>query len=51
MGYTFPMLPGMPLEKVVPRASASGIKLLAELLIFDPNRRPNANTILKHEYF
>lgn len=41
----------MPLESIVPNASADAVELLNELLYWNPNRRPTCSQSLRSSYF
>lgn len=51
MHFKFPRFVPTPLEKLVPNASADALSLLADLLIYDPKKRPTAAQALQHPYF
>ncbi|KAG2227999.1 hypothetical protein INT45_012023 [Circinella minor] len=51
MGFSFPQIPGTPLENIFPTASASMIDLLKRFLYYDPQRRIQASEALKHPFF
>ncbi|XP_072016760.1 cyclin-dependent kinase 20-like [Amphiura filiformis] len=48
---TFPENPPIPLEKVVPDASAEALDLLKKFLVYPSNRRISAAEALLHPYF
>ncbi|KAJ3282216.1 hypothetical protein HDU76_008752, partial [Blyttiomyces sp. JEL0837] len=39
------------LAEFMPRASTSGLQLIADMLLYDPHRRPTASESLQHEWF
>mmetsp|Transcript_39548 Transcript_39548/g.86141 ORF Transcript_39548/g.86141 Transcript_39548/m.86141 type:complete len:349 (-) Transcript_39548:522-1568(-) len=49
---SFPPMPGIPLEEVLPDAPPSALTLLRELLAYNPRNRPSAEQVLaKSAYF
>ncbi|XP_046840777.1 cyclin-dependent kinase 20-like [Xenia sp. Carnegie-2017] len=48
---TFPMMPAIPLEKLVPDASTEAIKLLKMFLVYPSKSRIPASEALLHPYF
>lgn len=51
MNYTFPRFSATPLQELIPNASKDAIKLMNDLLKYDPNKRPTANQALQYSYF
>jgi protein kinase len=51
LGLRFPNTVPVGLESLVPNASPAGMRLLSELLRYDPARRPTATQALQHEFF
>ncbi|KAI9249246.1 kinase-like domain-containing protein [Phascolomyces articulosus] len=51
MGFSFPQIPGTPLENVLPTASPSMIDLIRKFLYYDPQRRIQASEALQHPFF
>ena len=41
----------MPLKQILARASGQALDLITNLLVWDPTRRPLAESCLKHPYF
>jgi len=51
MNYQFPTSQGSNLEMIIPDASADSIAMITEMLRWDPNKRPTAQTLLTHAFF
>ncbi|CAK0904338.1 unnamed protein product [Prorocentrum cordatum] len=51
MGFKFPQMTPTALEVLLPQGSPNGLCLAAELLQWDPGRRPNASKVLQHPFF
>lgn len=51
MNFRFPQCVAMSLGSAVPTASASGIQLIQEMLLWDPKARPTASQALSMPYF
>uniref|UniRef100_A0A182PTL2 non-specific serine/threonine protein kinase n=1 Tax=Anopheles epiroticus TaxID=199890 RepID=A0A182PTL2_9DIPT len=49
--FRFPECPKIPLATLVTRASTSGIQLLEDLLLWEPEKRPTAQQSMKYPYF
>ncbi|XP_065084257.1 probable serine/threonine-protein kinase DDB_G0268078 [Ochlerotatus camptorhynchus] len=49
--FRFPECPKIPLESLVIRASTSGIQLLEDFLLWEPDKRPTAQQSLKYPYY
>lgn len=51
MNFKFPKMVATPLKKLIPQASAEGLELMAWLMAWNPEKRPNCNKTLRHAYF
>jgi serine/threonine protein kinase len=51
MGFKFPSVTAIPLGEVVPTAPTAALEIIADTLIYDPNKRPSASDILTHSWF
>ncbi|XP_010621154.1 serine/threonine-protein kinase MAK isoform X3 [Fukomys damarensis] len=51
MNFRFPQCVPINLKTLVPNASNEAIHLMAEMLNWDPKKRPTASQALKHPYF
>jgi protein kinase len=51
MQFKFPQFVATPLSQLIPNASPDAIKLMTDLLVFDPNRRPTASQALQYPFF
>ncbi|KAJ3072246.1 hypothetical protein HDU98_003989 [Podochytrium sp. JEL0797] len=52
MGFKFPNMNAVAMEDVLPPGVAVGIvEVVADLLLYDPGRRPTAADVLGHEWF
>ncbi|XP_063708939.1 serine/threonine-protein kinase MAK [Culicoides brevitarsis] len=49
--FQFPECPKVPLETLVTRASAEGLQMMVDMLMWDPDRRPSAQQSLKYPFF
>lgn len=49
--FRFPECPKIPLSSVITRASQQGLHLIAELLYYDPDKRPSAQQSQRYPYF
>ncbi|BGO91550.1 hypothetical protein NBRC10512_003210 [Rhodotorula toruloides] len=49
--HNFPQVQAVPLEQILPRASAAAIDLLGSLLLYDPSRRLTAVEAMAHNFF
>lgn len=49
--FRFPECPKIPLSSVITRASQQGLHLIAELLHYDPDKRPSAQQSQRYQYF
>uniref|UniRef100_A0A182XPU4 non-specific serine/threonine protein kinase n=1 Tax=Anopheles quadriannulatus TaxID=34691 RepID=A0A182XPU4_ANOQN len=49
--FRFPECPKIPLATLVTRASSSGIQLLEDLLLWEPEKRPTAQQSMRYPYF
>lgn len=47
----YPLLPGIPLNSLAPKAPELAIDLVTRILNFSPHRRPTALECLQHPYF
>lgn len=48
---SFPPMPGVRLEDVLPDAAPSAVNLLRRLLAYNPEHRPSAQQLLLDDYF
>ena len=51
LGFNLPQLTGIGLGQVMKDAPLEAINLVAEMLRFDPAKRPTAQQVLQHPYF
>lgn len=51
MKFTFPRFAKTPLSTLVPNASPEALKLMSDLLEWDPTKRPTAAEALQYPYF
>ncbi|KAJ3136351.1 hypothetical protein HK101_004021, partial [Irineochytrium annulatum] len=51
MGFKFPNLYATPLAQLIPNASTDALRLLASMLLYDPQRRPSAHEALQNDWF
>ncbi|ORY47297.1 Pkinase-domain-containing protein [Rhizoclosmatium globosum] len=51
MGFKFPNMNPVPLEDLMPGASTEVLQLIADMLLYDPARRPTATEALSHSWF
>ena len=51
MNYTFPQFVATPFAQVVPQGSKDALKLLRDLLQFNPKARPTASQALQYPFF
>uniref|UniRef100_A0A0K3CN92 BY PROTMAP: gi/342321175/gb/EGU13110.1/ CMGC/GSK protein kinase [Rhodotorula glutinis ATCC 204091] n=1 Tax=Rhodotorula toruloides TaxID=5286 RepID=A0A0K3CN92_RHOTO len=49
--HNFPQVQAVPLEQILPRASAAAIDLLGSLILYDPSRRLTAIEAMAHHFF
>ncbi len=51
LNYKFPQVAKTPLGSLIPGASSEALALLADLLHYDPKKRPTAQQALQYPYF
>ena len=51
LGFKFPNTAQLELYQVIPNASTAALELIADMLRFDPARRPTAAECLQHPFF
>ncbi|XP_037068139.1 serine/threonine-protein kinase ICK-like isoform X2 [Pollicipes pollicipes] len=51
MNFTFPQFSPTALETIIPTASAEAITLIADMLRWNPSKRPTAQQALRYPYF
>lgn len=51
MNFRFPQCVPINLKMLIPNASNEAIRLMTEMLSWDPKKRPTASQALKHPYF
>ncbi|KAJ3027413.1 UNVERIFIED_CONTAM: hypothetical protein HDU68_003870 [Siphonaria sp. JEL0065] len=51
MGFTFPVMNAVPLEQIMDHAPTESLQLIADMLLYDPNKRPSASEALEHPWF
>lgn len=51
MNFKFPMFSKVPLENIVNGAGSEGMKLLEDMLMWNPNKRPTAQQALRYKHF
>ncbi|CAO1307026.1 unnamed protein product [Diamesa serratosioi] len=49
--FRFPECPRIPISSFITRASAHGLQLLNDLMLWDPEKRPNAQQSQRYPYF
>lgn len=49
--FRFPECPKIPLSSIVTRASQQGLHFLSDLLSWDPDKRPNAQSVQRYPFF
>jgi hypothetical protein len=49
--FRFPECPKIPLSSIITRASNQGLQFVADLLSWDPDKRPNAQQTQRNQYF
>ncbi|KAJ3304367.1 hypothetical protein HDV03_002848 [Kappamyces sp. JEL0829] len=51
MNFKFPQSVAVPLSQVIKNASGDVLQLVADMLLYDPHKRPTASETLKHPWF
>ena len=51
MNFRFPAFTPTPLSTLIPHASPEAIQLMADLMKYDPNKRPTASQVLQYPFF
>ncbi|KAI8854520.1 kinase-like domain-containing protein [Chytridium lagenaria] len=51
MRFKFPTMPQVPLVQFIPNASSDALQLIADMLRYDPQKRPTAQEALQHPWF
>ncbi|KAJ3295268.1 hypothetical protein HK104_002858, partial [Borealophlyctis nickersoniae] len=51
MNFRFPSMAAVPLAHLIPNVSDGPLQLIADMLRYDPNRRPTAQEALQHPWF
>ncbi|KAJ3415459.1 hypothetical protein HDV05_004901 [Chytridiales sp. JEL 0842] len=51
MGFKYPTMSPVPLAEIMPQASTDALQLIADMLLYDPHRRPTAAECLQHPWF
>jgi serine/threonine protein kinase len=51
MNFKFPQFSATPMSSIVPNASSDAVKLIADMLRWNPDKRPTAQQALKYSYF
>ncbi|KAJ3312552.1 hypothetical protein HDV04_002869 [Boothiomyces sp. JEL0838] len=51
MGFKFPPGSAVPIAQLIPTAPDDAIQLVADMLIYDPHKRPTASEALRHPWF
>jgi hypothetical protein len=51
MGFKFPTMSPVALADLMPHASTDALQLIADMLLYDPHRRPTAQEALQHPWF
>lgn len=49
--FRFPECPKIPLSSIITRASNQGLQFVADLLSWDPDKRPNAQQTQRNQFF
>ncbi|KAI8610256.1 kinase-like domain-containing protein [Chytriomyces sp. MP71] len=50
-GFEFPQMDPVPLEQYLPNASTESLQLIADMMRYDPRKRPTAGEVLSHGWF
>ena len=51
MNFKWPQMPPVPLQQLMPHASAEALQLIGDMMAYDPNKRPTASQALQYPYF
>ncbi|CAB3997627.1 serine threonine- kinase MAK-like [Paramuricea clavata] len=51
MNFKFPTMVSTPLRQIIPNASTEGIQLVKDMLLWNPQKRPNAAQSLRYPFF
>ncbi|XP_028414888.1 serine/threonine-protein kinase MAK-like [Dendronephthya gigantea] len=51
MNFKFPTMVTTPLRQIIPNASTEGIQLIKDMLLWNPQKRPNAAQSLRYPFF
>ncbi|CAJ0594938.1 unnamed protein product [Cylicocyclus nassatus] len=51
MNFRFPQAPPTPMETIVNTISKDGMKLMMDMMLWNPEKRPSASHSLKYKYF
>lgn len=51
MNFKWPQFTATPMNQIVPMASKEGVTLIADMLKYNPGKRPTASQALRYPYF
>ena len=51
INYRFPKLPACPLQRLMPHASAEAIKIMHDMMLWDPAKRPTCGGSIQYPFF
>ncbi len=51
MNFRWPQCASSPLRTIIPNASEDGLRILKEMLFWDPQKRPTCQQCLRHNFF
>ena len=51
INYRFPKLPACPLQRLMPHASAEAVKVMQDMMLWDPKHRPTCAGSIQYPFF
>ena len=51
INYRFPKLPACPLQRLMPHASAEALKVMEDMMLWDPSKRPTCAGSIQYPFF
>jgi len=51
INYRFPKLPPCPLQRLMPHASADALKVMQDMMLWDPSKRPTCGGSIQYPFF